>query len=320
MKTTRPTCFAGASRREFLRRAGALSMLGGASPLALNLAAFGTASAQAASDYRALVCVFLFGGNDAYNMVLATHSASWTNYLSVRNQAPDSIALRAPGTAPYPSAAAGTPDRLGEVLALNPINAQGRSFALHPLMGGARDLFAASRLAIVPNVGPLLRPTTKADYKNAAFPKPAKLLSHNDQQSTWQTNAPEGARTGWGGRIGDLLAGDNGHAIFTSVSASGNAVWLAGDSVLQDQVSSGGAIRIGAEGGSNGPFGSASGVTRMHTIMRTARGNDLLPETSIDQYGATLGRWFGVADGQLLSVFPNLAQFDAGKRNLGFML
>ena len=78
-----------ASRRLFLRQASSLSMLGSfGAPLALNLAALGSAAAQSASDYRALVCIFLFGGNDSYNMVLPTDTASWNRYGAVRNQAP----------------------------------------------------------------------------------------------------------------------------------------------------------------------------------------------------------------------------------------
>jgi uncharacterized protein (DUF1501 family) len=259
-----------ASRREFLRRAGALSVLGPATPLALNLAALGSVSAQTTSSgYKALVCVFLYGGNDTYNTVLATDSASWANYVSVRNQAPDPIALRAPGTAAVAGAAAGSPDRLGGVLALNPINAQGRSFAVHPLLGSVRDLFNGGRLAVVSNVGPLVQPTTKADYKSASFPKPASLFSHNDQQSTWQTLAAEGATAGWGGRMGDLLASQNSASIFTSISASGNAVWLTGQQVLQYQVSTSGAIRIGGSG--DKLFGSALALEKMRGIMRNAR-------------------------------------------------
>jgi len=262
-----------ASRREFLRHAGALSLLGPATPLALNLAALGNASAQTANDYKAIVCLFLFGGNDAFNTVLATDTASWNNYVQVRNQQPDPIALRAPGVAPLTSAGAGSPDRLGGVLALNPINAQGRSFAVHPMLTAVRDLFNAGRLAIVPNCGPLMQPLSKADYRNPAVPKPASLFSHNDQQSTWQSLAAEGATTGWGGRMGDLLASQNDRAIFTSISASGNAVWLTGQQVLQYQVSTSGAIRIG---GSGSLYGSAVALEKMRTIMRTARGDSTL--------------------------------------------
>jgi len=126
-----------ASRRLFLRQATALSGLGmvGA-PLALNLAAMGSAAAQTASDYKALVCVFLFGGNDSFNMVLPTDAASWANYSAIRNQAPDSIALLAPGTAATAGAAAASPARLGGVLPIIPTNAQGRTYALRALVPG----------------------------------------------------------------------------------------------------------------------------------------------------------------------------------------
>jgi uncharacterized protein (DUF1501 family) len=275
-----------ASRRAFLRQAAAFAGYGAAAPLALNLAALGSASAQTAGGgYKALVCLFLFGGNDAYNMLLPTDAASWANYQSVRNQAPDPIALRAPGTPPDAGAAAGSPARLGGVLPLDPIDAQGRSVALHPLMAGARDLFAAGRLAVVSNVGPLIRPTSKAEYRTASFPKPASLFSHNDQQSTWQSGAAEGATVGWGGRMGDLLMSANTRPLFTSVSASGNAVWLAGRQVLQYQVSTAGAIRIGGAGAST-LFGSATALERMRNVMRNARTGDLLAR----DHAAVVGR------------------------------
>jgi uncharacterized protein (DUF1501 family) len=286
-----------ASRREFLRQAARFGAFGAASPLALNLAAISSASAQTASDYKALVCVFLYGGNDTYNTVLATDTASWSNYASTRNQAPDPIALRAVGTAPNTGAAAGSPDRLGGVLALNPINAQGRSFAVHPLLTGVRDLFNAGRLAIVPNVGPLLKPTTKANYKDASFAKPAKLFSHNDQQSTWQSLSVEGATAGWGGRLGDLLAGGNGSSIFTSISASGNAVWSAGRQVLQYQVSSNGAIRIGGSGTSL--FGSSVVLEKMRSIMRSTRTADVLGH----DYATVVGRSID-AEASLAAALP----------------
>jgi uncharacterized protein (DUF1501 family) len=275
-----------ASRRAFLRHAAALAGYGAAAPVALNLAALGSAGAQTAGGgYKALVCLFLYGGNDAYNMVLPTDAASWANYQSVRNQAPDPIALLAPGSAGDASAAAGSPQRLGGVLPLDPIDNQGRSVALHPLMVGARDLFAAGRLAVLSNIGPLVRPTTKADYRNAAFPKPASLFSHNDQQSTWQSGAAEGATVGWGGRMGDLLMAANGRPLFTSVSASGNAVWLAGQQVLQYQVSTAGAIRIGGAGATT-LFGSATALERMRSVMRNARTGDLLAR----DHAAVVGR------------------------------
>ncbi|MEO8807008.1 MAG: DUF1501 domain-containing protein, partial [Burkholderiaceae bacterium] len=243
-----------------------------AAPLALNLAAVGSAAAQSASDYKALVCIFMFGGNDSLNMILPTDTASWANYTTVRNQAPDSIALLAPGTAPVGTAAAGSPARLGGVLPITPVNAQGRTHALHPLMGSLQSMFNTDkRLAIVANVGPLLLPTSKAQFSMASHPKPASLFSHNDQQNTWQTFKPEGATVGWGGRLGDLLASQNGRSVFTSISASGNAVWLSGQTVQQYQVSTNGAIRMGAD--SNGKiYGSTDVAAAMQRIVSGTRG------------------------------------------------
>jgi uncharacterized protein (DUF1501 family) len=267
-----------ASRRLFLQRATALSTMGAAAPLALNLSAMGTATAQTAGDYKAIVCLFLFGGNDSMNMVLPTDTASWANYTAIRNQAPDPIALLAAGTAANAGAAVGTPARLGGVLPITPTNAQGRSFALHPLMGSLQSLFNTDkRLAIVPNVGPLRAPTTKAQYAATSHPKPAKLFSHNDQQNTWQSFATEGATKGWGGRLSDILGTLNTRATFTSISASGNAVWLSGETTRQYQVGSGGAIRMGANTAGT-VYGSAAVAASMQRIVRASRGGHVLED------------------------------------------
>lgn len=268
-----------ASRRLFLRQAGAMTALAGVgAPLALNLAAVSSAAAQSASDYKAIVCIFLFGGNDSINMVLPTDATSFANYTALRNQAPDSIALLAPGT---PRGGNGTsPTALGGVLPINPLNNQGRSFALHPTMDTLQSMFDTDkRLAILPNVGPLMRPTTKAQYAQSSFPKPKSLFSHNDQQNTWQSFQPEGATLGWGGRMGDLLASMNSKAVFTSISVSGRAVWLAGEQVQQYQVSSSGAIRMGTNS-SGQIYGSTAVGAAMERIVRSSRnghvlGNDL---------------------------------------------
>lgn len=266
-----------ASRRLFLRHAGAMTATVGAAaaPLALNLAAIGSASAQAAADYKAIVCIFLFGGNDAINMVLPTDSASWANYGAVRNQAPESIALLAPGVAANLSAAAGSPARLGGVLPISPLNPQGRTFALHPLMGALQSMFDTDRrLAIVPNIGPLVMPTSKAQYALGSHPKPASLFSHNDQANTWQSFQPEGATRGWGGRMGDLLGVQNTRSVFTAISTAGNAVWLSGQSTRQYQVGTSGPIRLGSDG--NGRvYGSTDVAQALERIVRGTRGTHL---------------------------------------------
>ena len=266
-----------ASRRLFLRHAGMMSAIGAAGgPLALNLSAIGTASAQTAADYKAIVCLFLFGGNDSINMVLPTDAASFANYTTLRSQAPDPIALLAAGTAANAGAANGSPARLGGVLPIAPTNAQGRSFALHPAMGALQAMFDTDkRLAILPNVGTLILPTNKTQYASASHPKPVNLFSHNDQQNTWQSFHPEGATVGWGGRMGDLLASMNSRTVFTSITAGGNAVWLSGNEVRQYQVTSNGAIRLGTNA-SGQVYGSAAVGQAMERIVQTTRGGHLL--------------------------------------------
>jgi uncharacterized protein (DUF1501 family) len=249
-----------ASRRRFLSTASALSVVGPAGlPFALNLAALAPAAAQNASDYRALVCLFLFGGNDAHNMVLATDPDSWASYRQIRSAAPSPITLPAAGTN-------------GGVLPIMPATAQsGRSFALHPGMAELRGLFEAGRAAVTANVGPLIMPTTRAQYLSGSVPLPPKLFSHNDQQSTWQAHAPEGARSGWGGRMGDLLASMNGNATFTCISGSGNAVWLSGDATVPYQVSPNGAIAI--QGLNAGLFGASAANNPLQAVIAGERRN-----------------------------------------------
>jgi uncharacterized protein (DUF1501 family) len=275
------------SRRAFLHQASALSALAGVGgPMAINLAAMGGAAAQTAgSGYKALVCIFLYGGNDAFNMVLPTDPPSWEAYMATRNRAlsstldPSTIALASAGAAPVATALPGSPAHLGGVLPIAPTNPQGRTFALHPAMPHAQALFnGAKRLAVVANVGPLKLPTTKAQYKNPSHLKPLSLFSHNDQQNTWQAFAPEGATLGWGGRLGDALMSQNGaESRFTAISATGNAIWLNGGNVRQYQVSPRGAIRMGGfdwEGGL--AFGSAAVQAALEKVVTASRTTHLL--------------------------------------------
>ena len=277
MTQRRPACPpSDATRRELLRRAGWLSgsVAAAGLPFAGTLAALNAAAADTGGGYKALVCLFLYGGNDAANMVLPTDAASWSAYTTVRSQAPDPIALRAAGT-PRNEASGNLLDYLGGVLPLNPAFTQfgtanaSRSYALHPAMPEVQALFNQGRLAILANAGPLVEPlANKAAYRSAATRKPAKLFSHNDQQSTWQALGPEGTKVGWGGRLGDLVAGSNQRAIFTNISASGNAVFMAGRTVFQYQVGGAGATAIrGLPGVDNSLFGSAAAGAALQGLI-----------------------------------------------------
>ena len=218
-----------ASRREFLKRASALSISGVAAPLALNLAALGEAAAANSTGYKALVCVFLYGGNDYANTVVPYDLPNYTLYNGQRS----AIALP-------------RQNLVGTVLNPTAMLAGGRQYALAPELSGLLPIFDASKMAVLLNIGTLVQPTTKAQYTAKSVPLPPKLFSHNDQQSIWQSSSPEGSISGWGGRMGDLFASANGNATFTCVSVSGNAVFLSGQSAVQYQVTSNGSVPIAA--------------------------------------------------------------------------
>ncbi|SFP35058.1 DUF1501 domain-containing protein [Variovorax sp. 770b2] len=260
------------TRRAFLRRTGQLAMAGTALPFALNLAAMGEAAAQAApgDDYRALVCVFLFGGNDYANTVVTYDADSYGQYSLIRGgdgEAGGGIAIARAALA---------------ATELKPTQALpgGRVYALHPSMTGLADLFNnQGKVAVQLNVGPLIKPLTRAQYNSSNrrdFPIPPKLFSHNDQQSVWQSSSPEGSTVGWGGNLGDLALAPNSGSLFTCMSVAGNAVFLSGDQALQYQVGTGGAVRIGAVSGTGGNlFGSATVKAAMQQIAQRESGHTL---------------------------------------------
>lgn len=294
-------------RRAFLRLGMGLGGLATATSFGLQLAAAGSAAGQSATDYKALVCIFLFGGNDANNMVLPTDADSWGRYFSARNQGADPIALMPQGTAPTPvgqvnsvtgrTSALGKPEHWGGVLPISPKTAQAipqntsatiRTFGLHPLMSETKSLFDQGRLAVLANVGTLIQPTTKTQYRNKSVPLPVSLFSHNDQQSTWQAGATEGARTGWGGRMGDLLMSMNGqNTIFTAITAGGTAVFLSGQNVVQYPLSTNASPAVTVSGtlGSS-LFGSSSAPAALKDIIR----DSVTSSTLANDYGAVVNR------------------------------
>ena len=251
------------SRREFLRTAGRLSIAGTAAPFALNLATIGAAAAQTATDYRALVCVFLYGANDHNNTVIPFDTANFAAYTNARASIARPLADLLPLT---PS------------VALTGANA-GRQFALPKELAPLKTIWDSGKLAVMANVGPLIVPTTKIQYNNLSVPLPPKLFSHNDQQSVWQASAPEGATTGWGGRIGDLMASQNTASIFTCNSISGSAVFIAGQSTVAYQLSTSGSTTISGITGSL--FGSNSASASLRALI-TAGGANLFTQDLAD--------------------------------------
>ncbi len=245
-----------ASRRAFLQRASALSIVGSATPWALSLSAMAEAAAATASDYKALVCVFLYGGNDYANTVVPYDLASYNAQYAVRgNLRIDRDTL--------------TPNLLTPTVPL----ADGRQYALAPGLDPLVPLFNAGQMAVLLNVGTLVQPTSLAQYQARSVPLPPKLFSHNDQQSYWQASSPEGATSGWGGRMGDLFAASNANATFTSIGVSGNAVYLAGKSAVEYQITTQGAVPVN---GIRAPlFGSPAASSVLQALLSTPRSHHI---------------------------------------------
>lgn len=257
------------SRRDFLRRSAQLAFTGVALPTALNLAAMGDAAAFNAPDgtYKALVCIFMYGGNDYGNTVVTYDDPSYNAYNTIRgggaNQTAGGIAYaKTDLTATLLNPTTPLPD--------------GRQYALHPAMTGLTNLFNSGQAAVQLNVGPLIVPMTKAQYNGSnrtLYPLPPKLFSHNDQQSLWQSSSPEGSTIGWGGNMGDVALTSNTNPLFTCVSITGNSVFLAGDSALAYQVSTGGAVKI--KSATSNVYNSSNVKTAISQILQQSRSHVL---------------------------------------------
>ena len=227
-------------RRTFLARGGQTAAFGGIASYATGLTAIGQAAAFSnASDYKALVCVFLKGGNDHGNTLIPIDATNYARYAAIRGgdgEGGGGIALAR-------AALANTVLKAPEGQTLT----DDIQYALAPTMPRLKALYDKGAMAPMLNVGPLVAPLTKAQYESsnhAANPRPPKLFSHNDQQSIWQSGEPEGATSGWGGKMNDLGRGLNANPLFTSITASSNEVFLAGDATTAYTVSANGAVEM----------------------------------------------------------------------------
>jgi uncharacterized protein (DUF1501 family) len=254
------------SRRQFLKTASMASMAGfTVSPFLLELNGLAAlAQDSSGSDYRALVCVYLQGGNDGHGTVIATDPASFAAFTQARSGAP--------GLA-YP---------LSELLPIVPNTPQsGRTFALNPYLTGIQNLFNASRAAVVVNTGTLVVPATKAEINANSVVLPDSLFSHFDQTAAWQaiaSNLGSGEHIGWGGAMADLIESMNmnSNSMFTCISTAGNALFLAGETSFQLNVTSAGPIPI--YGLSQPPFGPSSGSSAALSSILSAEESNLFAQ------------------------------------------
>ena len=198
------------NRRDFLRTSGAAAVLAATPGLAYSQVVGG---AGPFDDYRALVCVFMFGGNDSFNMLVPNTTAEYNAYATSRQN----LAILQNDLLPITPISAGTPD-----------------FGLHPSMAGIKGLFDSGDAAFVANVGPLVEPTTKDQYFNGSVVLPPQLFSHNDQQDQWTSlrgNVP--SKTGWAGRMADLIrSGVTEQQMATNASLFGANLFQSADETV----------------------------------------------------------------------------------------
>src|SRR3984885_1245539 len=231
------------TRRGFIR-------VGAASVGSLALRPFGVlpAMAQNGPDYRALVCIFLFGGNDSNNTVIPMDDANFQAYSSIRG----SLALTASDLTPTVYSASGAP------------------YAFHSKLAEVASLFSSKELAVVANVGSLVQPLTRAQYQAQQMPIPLNLFSHSDQQLQWQTALAQGhSPTGWAGRAADYIAGQgiNTGKFPVFLSMAGNSLEGAGVQTQPAAIAPGQAL---------GLAGSGARLSALNSLLTTDTGVSLV--------------------------------------------
>ncbi len=201
------------NRRDFIRASAALGALPFLPPFSIS-----SANAADTSGYKALVCVFLFGGNDSHNMIVPVTSAEYNAYSAARGGLAEANGLALP---------------LASLLPISPAGLAANSFGLHPAMTNLKTLFDTDKkLAVVANTGPLLAPTTLAQYQARSVPLPPQLFSHSDMQMHWQTMQPDvPADTGWGGRMADAFRAASTGLLPVSTSLGSGNIFMKGNQV-----------------------------------------------------------------------------------------
>lgn len=259
------------NRREFLRKS-ICAALGGASLYSAfgNLRLVSAAAAHhpySFTDYKALVCVFLYGGNDSFNTLVPMSGAERTAYQASRG----SLALAAGGLQALTPSAGGGPANYG----------------LHPSMPELAGLFNSGKAAVVANVGSLLYPITQAQFQNGTQPTPPQLFSHDDQANQWQTSRPDDSNAnGWGGRIADLLHSANSGQVPMSITLSNANRFQRGAIVNPYSMDPSGVTRLSYS--DNGPDAwimsgdNAAGATAYNALMATGTQASVLERAFAD--------------------------------------
>jgi len=165
-------------------------------------------------EFKALVCIFMSGGNDSYNMLMPRDTSEYADYAATRSN----IAIP-----------------LNQMLPIFPDAAGGRLFGIHPSMARSQQLFNDGKMAFISNIGTLVEPITKDQYWNGVANVPLGLYSHSDQGQQWMTGLPNGrSATGWGGKVADLINDMNNNPnISMNMSMSGTNIFQTGESTVE---------------------------------------------------------------------------------------
>jgi uncharacterized protein (DUF1501 family) len=229
------------SRREFLRKLSYLAAGGGTAAMIPQLRMMGTAlaSTQALTGYKALVCIYLSGGNDAWNLLVPYDNTRYNTYAAARsgvyttsgsNPNPGGLGLAQPSSTSTQRITDG-----------NDTSSTTNQYFINPSAPEVAKMYNAGNLAMAVNVGTLVRPIVKSDYNNTPSSRPPQLFSHSDQENLWhQANTSSTAVEGWGGRCGDLLRTNNTQGSLSCVSIAGANRFEVGLSTIPYQLSSGG--------------------------------------------------------------------------------
>lgn len=241
------------TRRNFLKIGlRALSAIGGASVVGRLSQVNALAQSSCPTDYKALVCVFLFGGNDGNNTLIPISTPKSNAYNSYANYSTVRAGLALPQAN------------------LNQINtSQGDSYGLHPSLTELATLYNSGKVAALANVGTLVTPLSQSDYLHQAKAIPLNLFSHLDQQTEWQTSLAQGfATTGWGGRLADAMQGCNTSNFPMILSVGGNALFNTGATTNPATVTPGQVL------GLQGFSSSAANVARFDALANLLNFNN----------------------------------------------
>jgi len=266
------------TRRTFIRQAACAAL--GATGLVTtiwDLRKLCAATLSDATDYKALVCVFLYGGNDANNVIIPHDASGYASYAAAR------------GILAIPQLS---------LLPLTFLDGDTRDFGFHPKLPELQSLFNQGKLAIVTNVGTLVGPITKAEYLSGGAAVPPQLFSHADQSVQWQSSAPDQVRLGWGGRVADLLSSLNGNSTVSfTISVAGTNTFEVGNTVIPFQVPPVGNFALA---GFNGSANANSRLQAFKTLL-TQPHNNLLEQAYADRVTRS------IADNDALMAVPALS-------------